>query len=1112
MRWLTVSFCLILAALPLPAQTIFGTILGTATDTTGSVLTNVQIRVVNVNTNIERRVSTDALGNYEVTHLTPGNYRVEAEQPGFQRLVRDGIELQTRQVARVDLQLIVGSVSETVSVTANAPLVESETGRIADIRPGELIRHLPLNSVSIFRFTVLTPGVIGNISGSTFSFNGSWSRQASWTLDGVSMSDVTTGTQIGPLASNLENFRELKIDLSNNSAESGAVGTVTMTTRSGENELHATLFEAYISPGLRAANPFNFLKNRTITNQYGGSVGGPVIIPKLYNGRDRTFFYFAYMDWRDSARATDLTPTVPLAAWKRGDFSDLLSLAAPVQLRDPSGQTFANNRIPENRINATARRIQERFYPDPNFGNTAVFGVQNWRGQMRPPARNPYNRSIRIDHKISERNTIFGRANFQHSHGDGWIGGLPTGAQSKQIRRMRQISVVDTHVFNPRVVNEFRFGIPRDLNNFYERAFPGLPLIQELGFQGLAPNIPADAGGSPRVRFSGLGTVQAIDFGAGARPLDTSVQLYNQVSWFRGRHSLKFGGQLLKARFNNLSVPAGLFGDWLFTNRYTGWAYADFLLGVPSEATRQFPNPTIRQRRSSLDLFVQDDLKLSPRLTLNLGLRYEYHKPWTEVDDLMANFDIGRQSLVVADGALSKVIPLFRAVFPRVNLIEASQAGIPSRTLVRTDRNNFAPRLGLAWRPFGHPRSVVRAGYGIFINVAPHHPPAGGSPFKLDEPTFINPAARPELVWPLAYPAAGATASAVAFPSFATRDPGLAEPYTQQWNLTLEQQIRSTGLRLSYVGTASRLLDYVRNINVPEPNSVPYIQKSRPLPGFAAIDLRTNGATHTYQALQFEAQRQLASGLYYQVGYTWSKDLGDHHVGLENPFSRTIERSQTSRVPNHRATGNFVWELPFGRGKPVGGNLRGLAQGIVAGWALSGIVSLQSGDHLAAFYNAPDIHTNIAHTTSLTPPVVGRRPDRIADGNLPSSQRTVAQWFDLAAFRDPGCPAANPFCTGAARTSVGRFGNAGPNIIEGPGSALTHLGVYKNFTIGERLRLRFEFAGTNVFNRKNWSNPSLDLSNPTARGRITGVGGGAAAGSWDAPGPREMRLGFRMDF
>jgi hypothetical protein len=520
--WLTI-FLIGLTALfvapnnPAAAQTIFGTILGTTTDSSGAVIPGVSIRVTNIDTSAERVAETDDQGNYEVSALLPGRYRVTAERTGFQRLLREGIELQTRQVARVDLTLTIGDVASTVSVTAEAPLVESETARISDVRPGEMLRSLPLNRVSPYNFFVLTPGVIGNATGSTFSFNGSWSRQTHWTIDGVSASTGYNGDGVAVIVNNMDNFHEMKIDLSNNSAESGAVGTVTLVSRSGSNEVHGSAFETYTSPGMRASNPFTFLKNRTVTNQYGGSFGGPVWIPKVYNGRNRTFFFFTYMDWRNSAQVTDLTPTVPLAAWRQGDFSSLLRMANPVQLRDPfSGEPFAGNIIPASQINSVASKMQERFYPTPNFGNPDVFAIQNWRGQMRPPARNPYKRAVRIDHKISDANTIFARINLEHAHGADWLGGLPTMGQNKQVRSGRHITFVDTHVFNPKVVNEFRFGIPRDLNNFYERSFPGLPFVAEFGIQGLASDIPADAGGIPRVRFAGNGAVQNLDIGAGA--------------------------------------------------------------------------------------------------------------------------------------------------------------------------------------------------------------------------------------------------------------------------------------------------------------------------------------------------------------------------------------------------------------------------------------------------------------------------------------------------------------------------------------------------------------------------------------------------------------------
>jgi hypothetical protein len=345
MNRLTLTICLAMVAAlfvappkPAEAQTIFGTILGTATDSSGAVIPGVKIRVTNVDTALDREAETDALGNYEVSALLPGRYRVTAERTGFQRLLREGIELQTRQVARVDLTLTVGDLASTVSVTAEAPLVESETARIADVRTGENLRSLPFNRFSPYSFFALSPGVNANVSGSTFGFAGSWLRQTHFAIDGVSAAAGTNGTGMASIVNNLENYQEMKVDLSNNSAENGGVGTVTLVSRSGTNTIHGSAFETYISPGLRATNPFTFLKNRTVTNQYGGSLGGPVWIPRIYNGRNRTFFFFAYMDSLNSAQVTNLTPTVPLAAWKRGDFSGLTQ----VQLRDPlSGAPFA---------------------------------------------------------------------------------------------------------------------------------------------------------------------------------------------------------------------------------------------------------------------------------------------------------------------------------------------------------------------------------------------------------------------------------------------------------------------------------------------------------------------------------------------------------------------------------------------------------------------------------------------------------------------------------------------------------------------------------------------------------------------------------------------------
>ncbi|MPY91178.1 MAG: hypothetical protein GEU99_25110 [Luteitalea sp.] len=1112
-QWLLMAGVLLAITPHVWAQSIFGTILGTATDTSGAVVPGAEIRVVNVGTNIARHTTTDERGYYEVARLPPGDYRVEAELSGFRPLVREGITLTTTQMARVDLELTLGGVETEVSVVGGAPLVESETGRISDVRSGEELRTLPLNQISPYRATALSPGVISNVVGNTRSFHGSLVFQERYTIDGVTMSTASSGDSIGPLANNLENIRELKLDLANNAAEAGAIGTVTMTSRSGTNQLHGSLFEYYSSPAFKASNPFTFGKNSDISNQYGGSVGGPVRLPG-YDGRNRTFFYVTYMDWRLNSRVSNLTPNVPLASWKQGDFSDLLDLATPVQIRDPeTGQSFAGNIIPPDRINAVAAKMQERFYPDPNFGDPSVFSAQNWRGQMRPSARNPGNRTVRVDQKLSDANTIFGRVVFQQSHGDGWLGNLPTMGQNQQVRDMSLVSVVDTHVFGPRVVNELRFGNVRDLNNFSVRAFPALPLVEEFGIQGLAPDIPADAGTIPQVSFSGTGAVQGLNTGNGQKVLDTTLEVSDTLTWVRGRQSLKFGVRFARARLERqVNIPAALLGAWTFTNRYTGWPYADFLLGLPSQARREFPTPPTRERRNELELFVHDDVQLGSRLTLNLGLRYEYRPPWNEANGLYSTFDPNTASLVVPDGSLEKISPLFSQTLPQVNVIEASEAGFPSQTLARTDLNNFAPRVGVAFRPFGHARTVIRGAYGLFYDVTPLGNTAGGSPFKLSEPAFTNPADAPQLVWPLAYPTAGVTPGAQAFPDeLRAHDPDFVIPYTHQWNMTLEQEIHNTAVRVSYVGTVGRAMPVERNINIPEANAIPYIDKPRPFPDYSAINLRENARTHDYHGLSTEVRRRLAGGLSYQVSYTWSKHLGNNQGTPEDPFDLGRERGLLDRFPTHRLTSNFMWELPVGRGRRFGSSWHGLTDAVLGGWQLAGVVSLQSGDYLTPVYSGPDLHTNTAFTTSSTPPEVTRRPDRIGNGNLPTDQQTIDQWFDLAAFKDPGCPDADPFCSNP--TSVGRYGNSGVGIVEGPASKVVHLGLYKSFRIRDRVRLRFEWTATNVLNTPNYSNPTVNLSNTTDAGRIAGVGAAAGArGFQDGGGPREMRLGLRLDW
>jgi hypothetical protein len=482
---------------------------------------------------------------------------------------------------------------------------------------------------------------------------------------------------------------------------------------------------------------------------------------------------------------------------------------------------------------------------------------------------------------------------------------------------------------------------------------------------------------------------------------------------------------------------------------------------------------------------------------LNLGLRYEYHPSWTTTGDRISAFDAATGSIVVPDSAL----PLVSDLFPRsvVPVIGHSQTDFNER-LFRTDMNNFAPRIGFAWRPFGAKTFVIRSGYGIFYDIIPRQPTLFGTPFIVNEPLYTNPTDvnDPGFVqWPLAYPRVVRDAG-VSIPG--TFQNGFKTPYAQNWNFTLEKEIAGMAARASYVGTGGRQMSYPFNINQPAPGPGAYIDKPRPFPHLPAITEQRNGASHTYHALSVELERRYSNGLMFQTALTWAKDLGDEDVTPENTYDRARERAQTQITPYRRWTGFFIYELPLGRGKRFGSGLRGVAGHVLGGWELSASATLQDGQNGTPVWQTVDIH-GISHTATRTAPLVARRPDCLADPNLPAGQRTIDAWYDVSVFRLPATP--------------GVLGNCGRSIIEGPGVAVLHAGMFKNFRIAERANIRVGTQATNVMNHPNWSNlagGALSLDNTSARARITGAGGATSGSAGDAPGPRVLRLDVRIDF
>jgi hypothetical protein len=1072
------------------AQTTFATVTGRVTDAAGATAPNATVTIKNVETGIETTAETNSEGIYTLSQLREGTYTLSARSTGFKEFVVRDIQLVARDQRRVDITLEVGQVEAKVEVTAGATVIETETARISDTRDVAQLRDMPLNSRAIWAQLSLAPNVLQASAGSTIRFSGSRTNQSHWSIDGTTMSDGVTETQIGPLAQYVESFQEVRIDSANNSAEFGTVGQVTMISKSGTNSFHGSLFDYYVTPWFRARNPFETVRATGISHLPGGSAGGPVYIPKIYDGRNKTFFFVSYENFLGSQATQAFTPTVPLEAWRSGDFSGITT-----PIIDPvTNQPFPGNRIPTNRLNPTSLELQKRFYPLPNFGNTSTLVAQNHRVSLSRDANTQTYLTLRGDHRFSANDSIMGRYTKQDFAIEDFFSALPTVPQGYVTRKNHAATVSYTHLFSPTIINEVRWGTATNNLPIFP-PFNGPELVNSLGLVGLAPGLP-DVPGILNVTFANL-ALNPIAYTNNFRSPGAANYLQNiqdHVTISKGLHSIRAGMNYTHIVFENYAADVNLFGNVQFSPRFTGHSYADFLLGLPTTATRSFPPLRQDRLRHQYDFFFADDFRVSPRLTLNLGLRYEYHPGWQEKNGYLSMFDLGCACIVVQDGSLSKVSPLFPKNY--VNVVEASTRGLPGNTLIHTDRNNFAPRFGFAYRPWGND-TVIRGGFGIYFDVVPREANIVGVPFIVNEQPFDNPRANPLVTLPRVFPAAGGVGpSSVSLP--AAVNPNIQLPYSMQYSLTVEHSRWNTGFRASYIGTNTRQGDYGFNYNSPVPDDRLFINKPRPFPQYPGITYFTNGAGHQFHSLTMEVERRMARGLQVQGSYVWARDIGDMERGqiLENPFDRQRERSVAPDIPTHRFTANGIYQLPFGKGRPLFSSAHPAVNAIIGGWDVSAIYSYYSGQFLTVFWTGPD-PTGTAFTTSASRPNVTIRADQLRDGNLPGDQRTVTRWFDASAFGGP---------------PIGRFGTSAKGVITGPNVNVWHMGLFKSFYIRENIKLRWELTSTNFFNHPNYNNPATNISNAASVGVITGVGLVNGASTGDQPGARNFRMGLRLEW
>ncbi len=1067
-------------------QSFLGTVSGTVRDSTGAVIPDAQVVLTNVETGVQRIARSNAGGNYAFPDSPPGTYTVSISKQGFSETRSTEIVLTAQQTVRFDATLEVGATTQKIEVQAPAPTLNTENAQRGDVLSRSELLNLPLNNRSSVDFIMLSSFNYQG-DGSSYMLGGMRGVSTNFTIDGVSSNSGLFGAQVGPMIQeSFDSIREMKTLVSNNSAEYPDVGMMLISSRSGTNQIHGSLFYYHSNNALNARSFFATTKPKgPILHNFGGSLGGPVVIPHVYDGHDRTFFYFTY-ERQNFPGEYSGTAIVPDAKMRRGDFSELLP---DTVITDPAtGQPFPGNVIPADRLSSVALKLQSFGFLQPNFGPADLYGPgssgYNWVG-IFPTADHDTRYVTRLDHQISSRDALSARVSLRM---------LPEPLQfdadlpifvHKQGRSTQNAYISETHSFRSTLLNEARIGFSRDASNL-AGVHSGSQVVQQVGLQGIDLARKGNLSGVPDVNFTNFSSM--YEFPTYFWRTQT-LELLDNVTWVREKHSLKTGF-LMRHFLNNISQCCSSdFGTLNFDGFATGFDYADFLLGLPHTTDRYTRNQPSVPIINEWGFFIQDNFQVSSRLTVNLGLRYELFPPPVDKYDMAFAFDPRTGDLVLASQRSLRLLnPLFPTSIP---LVQASQAGYPARTLLESDNKNFGPRIGFAYRPLGGNHTVVRGGYGIYYTpliYSREQPSGGGGPFVSDE-TFTNTITNgmPSLQFPDPFPGVGELGSQ----SISSNNKFLRTPMSQQWNLTVEHEFpRSVVARVGYRGMRVTQLPYSGDINKPYPSANPAGENFFRYPNFYSIYFNQSGGNQNLEALDVTVERKFSGGLTFQSGWTWAKDLAEGNPdgeGIdypsENPYDRRREYGNAQWVPTHRWVSYLQYDLPYGTGKRFGSTAPTALRHILGDWGISLVTDFQTGQFLTPAFDSFDP----SNTRTF-----GGRPDQIGDWRVPNP--TIRHWFNPNAFKIP----AN-----------GSFGSAANGVIVGPGLSNLDFGLFRYFSIQERVRAQLRMTSTNFFNHPNFANPNTDISSRLV-GTIRGVQGRRR--DTLGGGPRQIQVGMRFDF
>ena len=1072
---IAVVLCLFLTG-RLSSQTNTALLSGRITDSAGGVIEGAHVLTFNIERGTQRAVFSNREGYFFCPLLPQGNYRITVELQGFKPSVRAGIRLGVQQAVRVDFILELGDRSDVLEVVDSPTDLNTENAQLSDVRPRDDLLSLPVNDRSTIKFFFLSSfNYQGN--GSSYSLGGLRGFNTNFTLDGVTSNSALFGGQVGPMTeSSLESVREMRVFSSNNSAEFPGVGTVMVSSRAGGNEVHGSGFAVTSNNALNARNPFLLDKPSGPSRyEFGGSMGGPVVIPRIYDGHRRSFYYFTWEQQRFQGSEA-ATANVPTLQMRQGDFSELLP---KIVILDPAtGQPFPGNIIPSGRISPVALNIQDFGFLLPNFGSPSELSA-NWRG-LRPVHEYNNRVMVRVDHQMKANDTLSFRLNLRSIPLPVvYDADLPI-FRHEQDRQVRNTYVSETHVFSSQLLNEFRVGYSRDYSR-QDGFHNGSELLDQFGLEGIDVSTRKNLTGVPSLHFVNFSAMTELP---SYFWMSETYEFLDNVTYSKGKHGWRMGTMLRRDRGNISNCCDSDFGTFSFDGFATGFDYADFLLGIPQSSSRFQRSQPRYNRYSELGLYLQDDLQLTPQLTLNFGVRYDYFSPPVDKYDMRYSFDPGSGDLVVPSSEVQQelVSPIFP---PSIPMVTSDEAGFPSRSLLESHHRNFGPRLGLAYRFLDH--TVFRGGYGLYYThlAATLMERFSGGPFQVNE-VYQNTIdhGTPSFQFPNPFPAEGLSAQSI---TPVSKD--LATPYTQQWNLTLEHEFPSAILaRATYRGFMSVNIPYVGDINKPFPSSDASGRGSFSYPNFSQVNFVQDGGIQKLNALDLGIERKFTRGLTFQSGWTWAKNLtdvgdDDETGNIENPYDRRREMGNIFWMPRHRFVGQALYEIPFGGWKLSESSIPRVIRHLLDNWRVSAVAVVQTGQFLTPSFSGSDPSNTRTE---------GGRPDQL--GNPGLADPTISRWFDASAFALP---------------PNGRFGNSSRGVIVGPGLANFDFGLYKHFDVGEKGKLQFRVTTTNIFNHPNFGNPYLDISSQNV-GKITTVQGDRR--DTLGGGPRSIQLGLRFDF